>query len=543
VAQRLWKVYKNNIFMVLMNEKIKDKKIRFGQFLTSKEIADFMTNLSTKPKSAKVLEPSAGQGVFIQSLIDKGFENINGVELDEQFFNLLQDNFPKTNFQLVDFLKTSINEKYDLIIGNPPYVQWNHMELEIREKLSKDIFWSKYSNGEWDLLYAFIIWSIEKLNKNGELIFIVPYNWFNSTFGKSLRQYLVDNGYFDIILHFGELKLFGDCFPNNIIFKYIKSKSKTKPEMKVCEFPERKANIPEILKRINSFLFENKSKDNGLKCFKMQNFESPDNWFLGNKEDVEFLNKLEKACSNKNGDYTKVSDYFNVSVGMVSGFDEAFILTNSDKFSEKENKVIFDFVKAKNCTRFIVDGKTKYIFADEINSEEELKDLSNIYNRLYLYKERLAKRYLSKNREWWNWATVRNYEIFKLNLDKPKIFVPCIDRALKPRFSYTTEPVYGSGDVLMITKAGDVKEDLLYVLAWLNSESINKWYRLKGSRKGHRTQYTQAYVSKIPFRQIDWSNENEIGIYNKIIELSKKLINNENEQFEIELDNLISNLI
>jgi adenine-specific DNA-methyltransferase len=73
------------------------------------------------------------------------------------------------------------------------------------------------------------IWSIENLKDEGELVYIVPFNWFNSTFAESLRNYLVRNGYFEAIIHFGEYKLFEDCSPNSIIFKYRKSKNKIKP--------------------------------------------------------------------------------------------------------------------------------------------------------------------------------------------------------------------------------------------------------------------------------------------------------------------------
>jgi len=46
---------------------MKSKKVSLGQFYTSNKVADFMVSLSTKPKTAKVLEPGFGEGVSIRS--------------------------------------------------------------------------------------------------------------------------------------------------------------------------------------------------------------------------------------------------------------------------------------------------------------------------------------------------------------------------------------------------------------------------------------------------------------------------------------------
>jgi len=48
---------------------MKSKKIILGQFYTSEDVAKFMISLSTKSKSARVLESGFGEGVFINSLL------------------------------------------------------------------------------------------------------------------------------------------------------------------------------------------------------------------------------------------------------------------------------------------------------------------------------------------------------------------------------------------------------------------------------------------------------------------------------------------
>jgi len=137
--------------------------------------------------------------------------------------------------------------------------------------------------------------------------------------------------------------------------------------------------------------------------------------------------------------------------------------------------------------------------------------------------------------------------LFKRSLNKDKLFVPCIDRSLKPRYSYTNKNYFGSGDVLIIVKRDRLdrlKEDLKFVLAWLNSKIINDWYRIKGSHTGHRIRYTQSYVSRIPLKLIDWNSPKEIDIYNKILEKSNKIIEKRGDEFsEKEIDDLFEELL
>jgi adenine-specific DNA-methyltransferase len=177
-------------------------KNKFGQYFTPKVVANFMIEMAEISNNSSILEPSCGEGVFLDLLQQKGYNNLTAFEIDQE----LAQEFDCVNYK--SFISAEFNEKYDLIIGNPPYIRWKNLEDELKTELSTNPIWNKYFNSLCDYLYIFILKSIELLNENGQLIFICPEYWMNTTHSISLRNYMVQNGYFDEIYHFNETTIF-----------------------------------------------------------------------------------------------------------------------------------------------------------------------------------------------------------------------------------------------------------------------------------------------------------------------------------------------
>jgi adenine-specific DNA-methyltransferase len=180
----------------------KQNKNKFGQYFTPAIVADFMIGLADIGYEATILEPSCGQGVFLDLLKQKGFKNISAYEIDTN----LARNFSTVKYE--SFVTANIRETFDLIIGSPPYIRWKHLEDELKQELAVNPLWNKYCNSLCDYLSIFILKSIELLNDNGQLIFICPEYWMNTTHAVSLPNYMVSNGYFDEIYHFNETPIF-----------------------------------------------------------------------------------------------------------------------------------------------------------------------------------------------------------------------------------------------------------------------------------------------------------------------------------------------
>jgi len=588
---------------------LKKEKDTLGQYPTAPEVANLMISLiSPIFKMGKILEPCFGAGIFLDLLYRRGYENVFGYEIDKSFYNIVEEKFPDKipNFQNIDYLTTSRNEKFDVIIGNPPYVYFNNIAPAILDLLKNHPFWINLINGEWDLLYFFIVWSIEKLNPWGELIFITPYYWFNSTYAASLRKYIIGQGDFETIIHFGEMNLFKGCAPNTIIFKFIKGK--TGIPIRIIEFKTAKGNIPEIIAKIKGIIEnfpEKEFEDRDYKIFSMEQFKDPFFWYLIKPSEKNLCDIIE-SCTLKNvpelnlyknslvpkkvplnalldekdlfslnlsqnksppvvknrknwyyipsyqNNYLKLKHILTVCVGMVTGFDEAFRIEKEEfeSLNEDEKNHVIRCIKGRNCKRFFISASENYIYLDDILDEKLLiEKFPNFHDNLIRSKENLKKRYNIKNKQWFHWATIRNKEVFEENLYDFKIFVPNLDRHKQSRFSLTAEKVYGSGDTLAIVKNADSlhtpKESLKYFAAWLNFSLIQKWYQAKGSKRGHRTQYTQSYIEEIPIRLINWNNPEELSIYSNIENIVDEILELKeiNSKLENELEKNFTNLV
>ena len=287
-------------------------KNKYGQYFTISLIAEFMVSLISHVKDSRVLEPSCGKGVFLDHLVKNGFTNISAYEIDKTLE-------AKYNFiKYISFISVSLKEKFDIIIGNPPYIRWKNLEPELKAELENNLIWNKYFNSLCDYLFIFILKSIEHLNEGGELIFICTEYWMNTTHSATLRNYMCQNGYFTEIYHFKETPLFEKVTASFIIFKYIKSKKK-KDYIKLYRYTKEKG-LPTREELADKSCFSSAT---------IPAFQENSRWLLATKEVQDKLMKFEKSCnkpSNKlfETELFRIGDYCDIGNGMVSGLFTAF---------------------------------------------------------------------------------------------------------------------------------------------------------------------------------------------------------------------------
>jgi len=527
----------------LVEENIKHK---YGQYFTPKMVAEFMVNLAEINPISKILEPSCGEGIFLEVLKENGFNNISAYEIDTELgkdFNFIK---------YKSFVSTKIAEKYDLIIGNPPYIRWKNLEDELKTELAGNKLWNKYFNKLCDYLYIFILKSIEHLNENGQLIFICPEYWMNTTHSISLRNYMVDNGYFECIYHFNETPIFNNATVSVVIFKYIKSKNKPS-KIDVVKYYKNKSLSYEILE-----LIKDKKRENAdMKKFVVPQFEKNKRWLLTNLKEIEKINKFEKVCAtqievvqnlfNQNiiSSYPTIGDICDIGNGMVSGLDKAFQL-NGQELNKREKENTIKVIKAKNLEPFIYNEITNYIFANDIMIESEFRmEFPNFYNQLIDKKEKLEKRYkYNKNIKFWQWVFLRNFNLF--NSDYPRIFVPCKERISNKdyfRFTYVPSGIFPTQDVTAIFPKNSIKESIYYILAFLNNHRVFDWLKNKGIVKGNIVEFSEKPISSIPFRKINWTNKKDVLLHNEITNYTKQYLEKKEELILSKINDSLDKLL
>ena len=102
-----------------------------------KNVFDFIKDNTKNSRNLKVLEPSAGEGIFLKQLLNNNFSNIFAYEMDLSLKDLLLNSFPTVNFRFHNFLGSDKSEKFDIIIGNPPYLGQNYNANVFRDYVSR----------------------------------------------------------------------------------------------------------------------------------------------------------------------------------------------------------------------------------------------------------------------------------------------------------------------------------------------------------------------------------------------------------------------
>ena len=134
-----------------------------------------------------VLEPSCGSGEYIRALHSLyPTLNITGIEYNNTIYDSIVGHFSGENITIRndDYLQYKSATKYDLIIGNPPYYVMK------KDAVSKE--YHKYFDGRPNIFILFIVKSLQLLNDNGILSFILPKNFLNCLYYDKTRAFIKD---------------------------------------------------------------------------------------------------------------------------------------------------------------------------------------------------------------------------------------------------------------------------------------------------------------------------------------------------------------
>ena len=204
-----------------MEHKINEKYKKLCQVFTPTKYVEQMLNWCNYSKNLygkKVVENSFGEGNiliqivkrYIEDCFDKSISkpkiqeglnrDIYGYEIDERHYktcirrlnNLLEDygmsKIQWDNINLEDALFTK-RESFSFVIGNPPYIKYKSLEEKDRNYIREKFTTCKL--GKFDYCYAFIQKSVDSLEKDGKMAYLVPSSIFKNVFAQEIRKYIL----------------------------------------------------------------------------------------------------------------------------------------------------------------------------------------------------------------------------------------------------------------------------------------------------------------------------------------------------------------
>jgi adenine-specific DNA-methyltransferase len=452
---------------------ISENRIYQAYYTKSDPIVNYMVSLLSLKGSEKILEPCAGDGVFID-LIVKTFPyvQIDAFELnDNSYSNLLikYSDFENITIKKTDTLTDidlqflcSMGGGYDAIIANPPYGAWRDKEERKKLKRSYNGFYAKESYS------LFLYRCIEALNNKGKLVFIIPDTYLNLHMHKDIRKYILTH------TKIKEISLFPSSYFPGVNFGYA---NLSIISLEKCI--NLKSNLENEFSIIKGF---SKVEELGSNNVNIQTFSLKQKDVL-NSPDYSFATNGEKLIINcLNLTESKIGDICDCVTGFYSGNDKKFLKVRDKTIrnSKRYDAVNLDLVEF-NCDASLVDG---------LNNGKEYVPIVKGGNRKYYKPDDWFMNWSSEKVDFFKSDKKSRYQnssyYFRKGIGVPMVSSSSITGAL------IENRLFDQSIVGIFPKDLSL---LYYILAFFNSPTCNKLIRTINSS----TNNSSNYIKKIPF--------------------------------------------
>jgi adenine-specific DNA-methyltransferase len=338
-----------------------DSKKLCGGYYTPQAITDFICKWAITKPTQKVLEPSCGDGNFIESAIrrfkelgvpnNKLFGLIKGIELVEDEADKSKDRAAKYGLNSTTILNTDFfnyianangEAHFDVVIGNPPFIRYQNFPEEHREvafRMMEEM--NLHPNKLTNIWVPFLVISASKLNRFGKLAMVIPAELFQVKYAAETRIFLSNFFSRITIVTFKKL-VFADIQQEIVLM--------------LCE-KDVTAN-----KGIRVIELNNLAELNSIKIDRIQQTQvkaldhTSEKWtkYFLDENEIELLRKIKTDKRIK-----PCADIMDVDVGIVTGRNEFFML----------NKEVVAKWKLKSHTTKVV-GKSNHFKGIVYNNDD-----------------------------------------------------------------------------------------------------------------------------------------------------------------------------
>lgn len=297
----------------------------------------------------------------------------------------------KWNILNNDFLKQKDENKYDFVVGNPPYINYRDLDEETREFLNKNFKSCRY--GKFDYCYAFVEASLISLKPDGKLAYLIPSSIFKNVFAQELRNIILTSVI--KIIDYTTKKLFEDALTSSAIL--------------VCS---KNSNTDEIE-------YEDIANN---QCIRMKKL------FLQNK--WVFTSNNVRISSNK-----RFGDLFTASISIATLFNKAYIIKEytEDKsyFIVGENRLEKTIMRNAVSPRSLnYDRKELILFPYAYDANglkrysrvEFEKEFPEAVKYLMNFQRELGERKSDKSIEWFEYGRTQALA----HLNQPKLLMSTV---------------------------------------------------------------------------------------------------------------------
>ena len=398
---------------------------------------------------------------------------------------------------------------FDVVIANPPYVEFKKLKKEDKDKLVK---YYTSAKGKFDLYVVFLELGAKLLNKSGELAFIMPTMFMKRDYGEAIRDFITRDLRIQKIFDFADIQVFESATNYTGVFFLTKNNSSDY----IFEYKKYKDIGRQVLPdEFDKSLHETKSNRLFDYIDLSSSFVGSQPWSFNLKHIEELFNKLRNNTAPLG---SLVEAFFE---GIASGKDEVFYIDRKiiDEYQIEES-ILYKLLRGADIKKYLLNWSGTYViypYDDDSKVYEEAylaKKFPNVYSYLKSKRKDLAGRPYFQN------STKKWYELWnQRDIDKLKqmrIVTPEISR--DNNFAFC-EGFFGNTKTYNLVLKEKNKDDYFYFLGLLNSTLIEFFYRkISVPKAGGYIEYKKQFLDKIPIKF-----DSEIKI--KLIEIVKNILN------------------